>query len=91
MTENPKSSKTSLGWLNSYEYDSTGTLTAVVLPEVLDPETGTRVRPRYEYEYEYDQYGNLALIRDAKGRETALTHDEHRRRLTRTLPLGQTQ
>jgi len=41
--------------------------------------------------YEYDQYGNLALIRDAKGRETALTHDEHRRRLTRTLPLGQTQ
>ncbi|HIC88787.1 MAG TPA: hypothetical protein EYP04_05235, partial [Anaerolineae bacterium] len=35
-------------------------------------------------------FGNLVLIRDPKGRETALTHDEHGRRLTRTLPLGQT-
>ncbi|HIQ20488.1 MAG TPA: hypothetical protein EYH34_04520 [Planctomycetes bacterium] len=33
----------------------------------------------------------MALIRDPKGRETTFTHDEHGRRLTRTLPLGQTQ
>jgi len=50
---------------------------------------GTRVRPRYEYEY--DQDGNLTLIRDPKGRETTFTHDEHGRRSTRTLPLGQTE
>jgi fibro-slime domain-containing protein/RHS repeat-associated protein len=74
------------GITTSYEYDAFGQLTAVVLPAVVNPEVypSTTVRPRYEYEY--DAYGNLALIRDAKGRETTFTYDEQGRRLTRTLP-----
>jgi YD repeat-containing protein len=53
------------GVTRNFEYDQQGRLTAVVLPEVEDPETGEVVRPRYEYEY--DDYGQLQVIRDPKG------------------------
>ncbi len=45
-----------------YEYDDTGRLTAVVLPEVVHPDTLQLVRPRYEYGY--DARGNQVSIRD---------------------------
>ncbi|QDV86444.1 tRNA nuclease WapA precursor [Stieleria magnilauensis] len=70
-----------------YEYDAAGRLTAVILPEVDDPITGTRVRPRTEYEY--DELGNLVVQRDARGRETLFEYDGQGRRTATVLPLGQ--
>lgn len=70
-----------------YEYDAAGRLTAVVLPEVDDPISGTRVRPRTEYEY--DELGNLVVQRDARGRETLFEYDGQGRRTATVLPLGQ--
>ncbi|MCS7469110.1 putative Ig domain-containing protein [Stieleria sp. ICT_E10.1] len=70
-----------------YEYDAAGRLTAVVLPEVDDPISGSRVRPRTEYEY--DELGNLVVQRDARGRETLFEYDGQGRRTATVLPLGQ--
>jgi len=69
------------------EYNASHRVTAVVLPPVIDPEDGGTVSPRYEYDY--DDYGNMSLLRDPKGRETRFTFDEHRRPVARTLPMGQ--
>jgi hypothetical protein len=48
-----------LGRTTNFEYDPYGRLTAVVQPEVADPEglPGARLRPRTEYAY--DVYGDL--------------------------------
>jgi RHS repeat-associated protein len=75
-----------LGLTKQFEYDSFGRLTAVVLPQVVDPNTSLLTNPRYEYEY--DSYGNQTLVRDPKGRETTYAYDEHGRQTSRTLPLG---
>ena len=82
------------GITTDYEFDPFGNLTAVVLPPVRDGEAtpstfGSYPLARPRYEYQYDPHGNLALIRDAKGRETTFTYDEQGRRTSRTLPLGQ--
>ena len=78
------------GNTREFEYDLLGRLTAVILPEVEDPENeDTLTHPRYEYDY--DSYGRLTTIRDPKGRETHFTYDEFGRQLTRTLPMGQTE
>ena len=78
------------GITRNFEYDQLGRLTAVVLPEVPDPEDADNsVRPRYEYDY--DTYGRLTTIRDPKGRETHFSYDELGRQLTRTLPLDQSE
>src|SRR5690606_35860872 len=66
------------GLATDYEYDVLGRLTAVILPEVDDPATGTRVRPRTEYEY--DELGGLIVQRDALGRETKYEYDGQGRR-----------
>jgi large repetitive protein len=85
-----------LGLTTNYEYDNQGRLTAVVLPQTLDPQTSTLMRPRYEYQY--DQYGNNILIRDPIDardgthlRETTFTYDQFNRQLSRTLPGGATE
>jgi RHS repeat-associated protein len=70
-----------------YQYDTFGRLTAVLLPAVLDPETGKTVNPTTNYTYNI--YGNLIQIQDAKGRLTQFTFDQFGHQLTRTLPLGQ--
>ncbi len=70
-----------------YEYDAHGRLTAVVLPEVADPNAGGQpARPRYEYAY--DTFGRQTLIRDSLGHETRFTYDAQGNQLSRTLPLG---
>ena len=84
-----------MGLTKQFEYDSTGRLTAVVLPAVPDPEdldaNGNPKLKQPRYEYEYDQYGDRTLIRDPKGRETTFTFDEQGRQLTRKLPNGLTE
>jgi YD repeat-containing protein len=63
-----------------------------VQPAVLDAGPAVDVpdvRPRSEYAY--DAYGNLTRIRDAKGRDTTFAADQHGRRTSRTLPLGQVE
>ena len=74
---------------NNFEYDNLGRLSAVVKPQVFDPEGGTNARPRYEYQY--DQFGNILLIRDPKRRDTKFTYDALGQLLSHTLPLQQTE
>ena len=77
------------GKTKNFEYDVAGRLVAVVLAEVLDPETNTRVRPRYEYSY--DNYGRLRSIKDPKLRSTEFAYDQFGRQVSRTLPNGNTE
>ncbi len=78
-----------MGRTTNFEYDDQGHLTAVVLPEVYDPERGTRRRPRTEYQY--DNYGNLLVISDAKGHVTSFAFDQFDHQISRTLPDGSTE
>lgn len=78
-----------MGLVKTFEYDEFGRLTAVVLPEVVNPDTSQLENPRYEYEY--DVYGNQKLIRDPLDRETLFAYDEFGRQTSRELPLGQTE
>ncbi len=71
-----------------FEYDSAGRATAVILPEVEDPEDSNNMK-NPAYDYEYDNHGNLISITDAKGRQTQFTYNELNRLTSRTLPLGQ--
>src|SRR5262249_33680317 len=64
---------------------------AVVQPEVLNPDTGLRVRPRTTYFY--DVYGSLRAQTDAKrtpteatGRDTTFRYDAYQRPVRRELP-----
>ncbi len=75
-----------LGLRRTFEYDTSGRLTAVVLPEVINPNTGLAIRPRYAYGY--DAQGNQTVLRDPLGRETRFGFDGLGRQVSRTLPLG---
>ncbi|MDR2439634.1 MAG: hypothetical protein LBE12_09745, partial [Planctomycetaceae bacterium] len=75
-----------LGQTRQFEYDIKGRLVAVLLPEVLDPKTGTSVNPRYEYQY--DDFGRQIWIRDPNGSETRFEYDSFGNQISRTLPLG---
>jgi YD repeat-containing protein len=73
-----------------FEYDSGGRLTKVWLPPVIDPCTSQwTTEPCYEYEY--DDYGNMVLQRDPKGRETKFTYDHLHNLTVRQLPNGATE
>jgi RHS repeat-associated protein len=76
-----------MGRTTQYQYDVNSRLTAVVLPAVFDPLSGTTVNPTTKYEY--DAYGNLTKITDARNRTTTFTFDQFNHQLTRTLPMGQ--
>ncbi len=74
----------------NYGFDISGQLTNVVMPQVLDPESGnTPASPSWAYHF--DLYGRLTTTTDAKGRATTNTYDALGRPLTLTLPLGQTE
>src|SRR5206468_1972188 len=88
-----KSETNQLGLTKSYEYDASGRLSAVVLPEVPDPNSGGQLtHPRYEYRY--DGRGDQASIRDPlfghpgvdphSQRRTTLTYDERGKLRVRT-------
>lgn len=73
-----------------FEYDGARRITAAVQPAVPNPEDGGALEsPRYEYAY--DVNGNLASLRDAKGRLTAFAYDELNQLCSRTMPLGQSE
>jgi len=84
-----------------FDYDIAGRLTAVILPDVNDPNNDNI--PTYpRYEYEYDTYGNLITIRDNVkdygdstdadfARETKFTYNELGSQTSRKLPEGQTE
>src|SRR5262249_24403761 len=84
-----------MGRTTNYQYDSFGRLAAVILPAVLDPQTGQNTRPTTKYTY--DVYGNMNSIQDAIGvadatsnpgeRGTSFTFDQFGHQLTHTLPL----
>jgi RHS repeat-associated protein len=63
-------------------------MTAVIKPQVFNPEGGTNANPRYEYDH--DSYGNILSIRDPKGHQTKFTYDALGEPISRTLPLLQT-
>jgi len=82
-----------------FEYDDTGRLRAVILPDVNDPcNSDTRTYPRYEYDY--DKYGNLTCISDNikqyaddsidynDVRETSFTYGPLHNQVSRRLPDG---
>ena len=78
-----------LGQSTAYQYNSYGDLTAVILPPVTNPTTGTLVHP--EYSYTYDAYGDQTSITDPNGGVTRFTYDQFGNETSRTLPLGQTE
>ncbi|MHC4739164.1 MAG: hypothetical protein ACYS9Y_09705 [Planctomycetota bacterium] len=99
-----KSSETDqAGRTRWFDYDSAGRLTAVILPEVDDPNNGdTPTYPRYEYKY--DKYGNLTAIWDNVKedpetgsvnydykRVTTFTYNHLHKQTSRTLPNGETE
>ncbi len=89
------------GLLRLFDYDKAGRLTAVILPEVIDPNNNDQ--PTYpRYEYEYDQHGNLIKItdnlkmdpdtddvNDLDARVTEFTYNELGQQVSRKLPDGQ--
>lgn len=77
-----------LGLVTDFEYYDSGTLKAIVKPQVLDAEGGTNARPRWEFDY--DNYSRLKLVRDPRKRETTFTADFLGRPATHSLPMGQT-
>ncbi len=76
------------GLETDYQYDNLGRVTAVIKPQVFNPEGGTNANPRYEYDH--DLYGNIVAIRDPKGHQTKFTYDALGEPISRTLPLLQT-
>lgn len=78
-----------LGNATDYFYDQAGRLTDVYLPEVTDALNGNPSRPHWHYAY--DANGNQSSQVDPKGHTTSFTYDEFGRRLTRTLPLSQSE
>jgi RHS repeat-associated protein len=75
-----------LGQIRRFTYDQQGRMTAVTMPEVIDPRTGQATAPVYQYEY--DAQGNQTVQRDPLGRESRFRFDDAGRQLSRTLPLG---
>ncbi len=51
-----------LGQVVRYQYDPTGRLSAVSIPDVMSTGANSSVRPRWQYTY--DTFGNLASVRD---------------------------
>ena len=76
-----------MGKTTAYQYNSYGDFTAVNLPPVTNPTTGTLVHP--EYSYTYDAYGDQTSIIDPNGGVTRFTYDQFGNETSRTLPLGQ--
>ena len=76
------------GLETDYQYDSLGRISAVIKPQVFDPEGGTNVNPLYQYDH--DAYGILTAIRDPKQRQTRFTFDALGEPVSRILPLSQT-
>ncbi len=74
-----------LGRTTQYECDDAGRLTAVVLPEVIDPDTDLATNPRYEYGY--DAQGRQTSITDPNNHVTVFTYDHLGRQTSRKLPL----
>ena len=93
-----------LGRTTYYEYDDSGRLTAVVLPQVQNPSNGLMVHPRYEYSY--NEKGQQTSLRDniflsaplnsgtinrSDQRETVFEYDWNGNQISRTLPDGSTE
>ena len=74
-----------LGDMRTFEYDSQGRLTKVVMPKAKPADLSNPV-----YEYAYDARGNQTSIKDPLNRVTTFTYDSRGNQLTRTLPMGQT-
>ncbi len=51
-----------LGQVVRYQYDPTGRLSAVSIPDVMSTGANSSVRPRWQYTY--DTFGNLASVRE---------------------------
>ena len=80
------------GHRTDYNYDASGRLANVILPEVAVGATDTYERP--EYVYGYDNYGNQTSITSPRGlnepnsRVSNFTFDELNRQISRRLPIG---
>ena len=79
-----------LGHAREVRLDNSGRIAAVALPPVADPlATNTLTSPIYGYDR--DAYGNLLVLRDAKGRATHFTYNEFNQLIARQLPGGQVE
>ena len=74
------------GKVTEFEYNENNQLTKVILPEVIDPESGDLVKPQYFYTY--DIYGNLDTITDPKAGLTDYDYNQYRRLTSKSLPGG---
>ena len=78
-----------MGSTTKYQYDAEGRITAVLLPTVVDPQSGNLANATTYYAY--DAYDDPTQIRDAKGQITQFTFDQFGNQLTQTLPMGQVE
>jgi RHS repeat-associated protein len=80
--------KDQAGLLTQFGYDTSGQLTNVIKPPVLETNGSSWVSPAWSYTY--DQYGRLSVTTDPLGRTNTSNYDALGRQITQRLPMTQT-